>query len=260
MRGGKKNFGAAQPSSAPEQSGDGIGPLEPPRPPGLTPLSSGGPYFLPWTRERAEILHRLFTRVEVLREQGLSVRIALRRRWYGPRFHSARRIRVRWSTSSLVGLFYKWRKGGKTPECLALHYLSKLAPVPPEVARAFVVACGAAGVTHFSQAFRRIDPKGFSYRRVLAVVPDQVLRAIRDTFAARRQAASEAREREKGFQAQTHRATAADKVRGQRLTRLANSLIGRRGGSGVESTSLTGSRPVQPTGAIFKPVLRGVVK
>ena len=43
-----------------------------------------------------------------------------------------------------------------------------------------------------------------------------------------------------------------------KLTSPADSFIGRRGVSGVESTSLKGKAPVQATGAIFKRVLKGV--
>lgn len=115
-------------------------------------LSSRFP--LPWIREEAAGLQRLFTRVETLREQGWPLNKALRRRWHGPRFHTAHRVRVRHGLASLRARYYHWRRSGRTPECLALRFSSTLPPVPPEIVRAFVDACAVAGVTHFSQAIR----------------------------------------------------------------------------------------------------------
>jgi hypothetical protein len=161
---------------------------------------------------------------------------------------------------SLRVLYYYWARSGKTPECLAVRFPSKLPPVPSETVRAFVTACGVAGVTKFSQALRLIDSKGVPYRRVLVALPDQALRIIRKTFAAGRKAEIEARKVVKQSQGQLHRLLAADAARRRKVNRLADSFIGRRGGSGVESTSLEAKAPVQATGAIFKRVPQEVTK
>jgi hypothetical protein len=190
---------------------------------------------LPWIRENAELLHRLFTRVEARRQQGASVDKALRRRWRGRRFHTAQRVKVRHGTSRLRNLYYKWRKSGKMPECLALRFPSKLAPVPQEVARAFVAACAVAGIGRFAQAWRLTDIKGFSYHRVLAALPDQVLRTIRETFKGRRQAEIEARKLVGQVRRQMHRLLAADASRSRKLKRLADLVFKASGCREVES-------------------------
>ena len=231
---------------------------------------------LPWFREDAEGLHRLFMRAEILREQGLSLNKALRHRWHGPRFHSAHRVKVRRNLPGLRARYYRWQRGGRTPECIAVRFISKLPPVPPETVRAFVAACAVAGVSHFSQAFRLTDSKGLSYRRVCSALPDQVLRAIRETFKARRLAEIEARKlvkqfREKEhslevegrklanqFRDQKHRLIAADVVRSRKLAMLVESSIRGRGVSGVESTSLKAKAPVQAIQGPLQANLKGV--
>jgi hypothetical protein len=156
--------------------------------------------------------------------------------------------------------YYRWRRNGRTPECIAVRFISKLPAVPPEILQAFVAACAVAGVTHFSQALRLTDSKGFSFHRILAALPDQVLRAIRETFAARRQAEIEARKLVKQFQGQLRRLLAADVARSQKLTRFEDSFIEGQGVSGVDSASLSGQAPVQATGAFFKGVGKVVAK
>jgi hypothetical protein len=233
---------------------------------------------LPWFREDAEGLHRLFMRAEILREQGLSLNKALRHRWHGPRFHSAHRVKVRRNLPGLRARYYRWQRGGKTPECIAVRFISKLPPVPPETVRAFVAACAVAGVSHFSQAFRLTDSKGLSYRRVCSALPDQVLRAIRETFKARRLAVIEARKLVNQFREQKHsleiearrlanefhgqkrRLLAADVARSRKLTRFAESFIRGRGVSGVESTPEGAAIKIQGTGAFFRQVPQEVTK
>ena len=183
---------------------------------------------------------------------------ALRRRWYGPRFHSARRIKVRHSDARLRALFYVWRRNGRTPACLALRFASKLPPVPPEIVRAFVTACAVAGVTHFSQAFRLTGSKGFSYRRILAAVPDQALRAIRGTFKARRQAEIEARKQVAQFQGQMHRLLTADASRSRKLKRLADFVYRASGCCEVESIPSGQKTLIQSCSANFNGILKGV--
>ncbi len=176
---------------------------------------------LPWIRERAELLHRLFSRVEARRKQGLSVNESLTPRWHGPHYHSAPSIKLRQSRATLRRNYYHWLRHGRTPECLAVRFCAGLPAIPPEVSRGFVFACAVPGVTHFSQAFRLIDAAGLSYRRVIASLPDQALRTIRTVFAARRQAEKEARGLVRQFQRQKYQLLRADTARTAKLRRVA---------------------------------------
>jgi hypothetical protein len=117
-----------------------------------------------------------------------------------------------------------------------------------------------AGVTHFSQAIRLTDSKGFSYHRVLALLPDQVLRVIRRNFSARRQAKTEARKLVNQFQGQMRRLVTAEVNRSRRLKKFVESFVGPRRGGGYESTSLGLEGVVQATGAIFKALWKGMAK
>ena len=179
----------------------------------------------PWCREYAQVLHRLFTRVEKRCKNGLSQEKALRRRWYGPHYHTARRINARLGPERLRARFYHWKRNGKTPECLALRLASKWPPVPTETVRAFVGACAVAGVKHYSQAFRLVDLKGFSYSRIFSALPDRLRQTIRETFLARRQAEIEARKLTRQLRGQMHRLIVADATRIRRLKKLAEGLV-----------------------------------
>lgn len=226
--------------------------------PMLSRAQFSSPFPLPWFREDAETLHWLFTRVEERRAGGLSLNKALRRRWYGKRFHTAHRVKVRRTLPTLRAKYYHWRRNGKTPECLAPRFISALPPVPTEIVGAFVSSCAVAGVTQFSQAFRLTDSGGLSYWRVLAALPDQALRMIRSTFAARRLAEIEGRKAERQFRAQKHRRLAAEAARGRRITRLAASFIGRRTSGGCLDTCSGRKAPIQALWRVCKRVLQKV--
>jgi hypothetical protein len=229
-----------------------------PAPQGLVPACGAtfpSAFSLPWFREDAEGLHRLFTRVEQRRAQGLSLNEALRHRWYGTRFHSAPRVKVRRSLSTLRKLYYYWRSHGQPPKCIAARFISKLPSVPPEVLRGFLTACATAGVTHFSREFKLADTKGFSRSRVLAALPDQAVKLLRDIFLARRrdkikaqelakairrqlrlarrQAETEIRKLEIASRREFHRLLAADATRNRKLDKLVGSFIARPGGGGM---------------------------
>jgi hypothetical protein len=176
-------------------------------------------FALPWHRERAELLQRLFVRVEERRKEGMSLDKALRRRWYGRRWHGAHRRKVRLGRARLGALFYFWSKNGRTPECLALRFASTLPPVPLETVQAFVRACAVPGVTKFSEAARLVDNGGVSFRRILSALPDRVWRSIRQSFRARRQGEIEARKLVNHLQVKMRRLLAADVTRSRQVNR-----------------------------------------
>jgi hypothetical protein len=192
---------------------------------------------LAWVRENAQALHRLFLRVERRRAEGLTLNQALRRRPYRARYRTARRIRVRHSTSHLRILYYRWRRAGRSPESLLLRLGSGLPPVAPETVRDFVSACGAMGVRHFSRAIRLTNADRLHYRRILSALPDDAVRVIQDTFSARRRAESEARQQVSVLQRQMRRALVADAAMARRLRRLSQRVYGASGLGGVSDPS-----------------------
>lgn len=204
----------------------------------------------------------------------MGLRQALGRSGHRLRWHTAPGVKVRLSLSTLTQRYYYWLRAGKTVECLALRYISKLEPVPPEVVYAFVSACSAAGVRSLSGAFRRIDAR-FSRRRILAALPDQVFRMIRDNFAARRQARQEARQllvaykrkledgtraAERWFDRESRRSVAAEAARGRRVRKRLEGLYSVRTGERSPDTSGRREASLQRAGAIFKAVPQGVMK
>ncbi len=187
--------------------------------------SKSSRFPLPWIGERAQLLQQLFERVEDRLKTGVSLDKALRRRWYGKRFHTAHHIKVRLSDARLRTLFYHWRRNGRTPECLSLRFGSALPPVPPETVRKWVRSCAMLHVSHFTQALRLIDDEGISLRRLNSALPERVRRTIRETFAARRLAKIDAQKRLSGFGIQMGRLLAANAVSRRRLNKIAEGLV-----------------------------------
>ena len=78
---------------------------------------------------------------------------------------------------------------------------------------------------HYSQAFRLVDLKGFSYGRIFSALPDRLRQTIRETFLARREAEIEARKLTRQLRGQMHRLIVADSTRIRRLKKLAEGLV-----------------------------------
>lgn len=199
---------------------------EPPnrRVPGEVP-TSGTPIFQrPWMRERAQLLHKLFVRVERRRKQGWSLNkalVAFARYWDGRSYRADSRIRVRLALSTLRVLFYEWVQGGRTEEALCLHFHGHFIPIEPAVLRAFINACTAPGMAGFQSAGRMAGLRGRSVDRVVRMLPAKLRTAIKASFSARRQAEREARADVGRLQAANRRRVREDDARVRRILNLA---------------------------------------
>ena len=239
------------------------------------------PLQLPWMRERAERLHRACKTIERQRAAGVSVRKAVKHFawfWKDRHYRTAPHIKARFSRSTLVILYYHWRRNGKCPGCFALHYADRLAPVTPEEMGRFMDACGKTGTVSLSQAAILAGFERAKACRIRARLPGPLVRQIRKIFKARRLGEIEARKLVKQFQGQKHRLEieverlanrfrgqkhrllAADAARSRKLTRFSESFIGGRGVSGVESTPEGAAIKIQGTGAFFRQVPQEVAK
>ena len=203
------------------------------------PCAHFSPAFpLPWMRERAERLHRLCKAIEMRRAAGVSVRKACTYPawfWKDRSWRTAPRIKARFSRSTLVVLYYQWRRSGKSPDCFRLHYADRLAPVTRGEMRRFVGACGKGGTVSLSQAAKLAGFDRAKACRIRVRLPRQLVHQAKAIFKERRKAKLAARAAFKQFQWQKQLRLVADAARGRRINRLAASFIGRRGVSGVES-------------------------
>jgi hypothetical protein len=212
-------------------------------------------------RERAERLHQFCKTVDRRRAAGVPVRKAVTYFawfWKDRPYRTAPHIKARLSRSTLVRLYYRWRRNGKSPDCFALHYVDRLPLVPLEIVHAFLAACATPGVIHWSQALRLTDLKGLSFPRVFSALPERARQTIRETFTARRHAQIEVRKLVNQVQGQMRRLVAADAAKSRKLMRLAEFVYRRPASRTVESTCQGGKAPIQRSGAIFNGILKGV--
>jgi hypothetical protein len=214
-------------------------------------------------RERAERLHRICKGIERQRAKGVSVRKActhLAWVWKDRPYRTAPHIKARFSGPSLVVLYYRWRRSGKSPDCLALRYAYRLDTVKPADMRRFLGACRKAGTVALSQAAKLAGFDRAKACRVRARLPRQLVDQVKAVFKERRKAKLAARAAAKQFKWQKHLRLAAEAARGRRINRLAASFIGRLGASGVKSTSRRLNRAIQASCAFFKRVPQEVAK
>jgi hypothetical protein len=209
--------------------------------------------------------------------------------WRDRPYRTAPHIKARLRRSTLVNLYYHWRRNGKSPNCFGLHYGDRLATITVEEIRRFVDACGEAGTASLGQAARLAGFERGRDRRILARLPGPLVRRIKALFkerhqgqlqarevaaqlqgrlvratkailAERSQAELEARKLSAQLQGRLNRLRAGVVSRGRKLDTLLNSFIARRGGGGMDSTSFEKDRPVQDTGEIFKALPQEVGK
>ena len=238
---------------------------------------------LRWFRERAERLHRFCKAVERRRAAGMSLRKAVRYFawfWKDRPYRTAPHIKARFSKPTLVALYYRWRRNGKSPDCFELHYAGRLPPVTAEEIRRFADACARADTVSLRRAVGLAGFEASGGYRILARLPGGLIQGLKGIFKDRRQARIEAegairkfkaeerrrlateqarsRKLERQLRGKLHRLLAADVARSRKLTKLAGSFIGRRGCGGDDSTCRRVEAPIQGTGAIFKPLLQTV--
>ena len=218
-------------------------------------------FMLLWPSERAERLHRFCKSIERRRAAGVSVRKAVTYFawfWKDRPYRTAPHIKARFSGTTLVQLYYRWRRNGKSPVCFVLHYAERMAPVTREQMRRFLGACGKAGTVSLSQAASLAGFERAQFCRIRTRLPGPLVRRIKGIFKERRKAELETRADAKKFQGRKRRRLAAESARSRKPNRLEKSLVARRGVSGVDSTSRRAKAPIQASGAIFKRVLKGV--
>lgn len=199
----------------------------------------------PWQGERAGRLHRFCKAVERRRAAGMPMRKAAKYFawfWRDRHYRTAPHIKAKFSRSTLVKLYYVWRRNAKSPDCFRLHYGDRLAPVTAGEVRRFTDACARADTVSISQAARLAGSEWASGQRVVARLPAWLVLQIKRVFTERRHARREARAAIKEFQAQMRCRDKAAAARGRKVKRLLESFIGRRGMSGVESNLPKGKR------------------
>lgn len=192
---------------------------------------------------------------------GVSVRKAVKFFtwfWRDRSYRTAPHIKAKFGQATLVALYYRWRRHGKSPNCFALHYAARLAPLRPKQMRRFMGACGKAGTVSLGHAAKLAGFERAIYCRIRSRLPATLVKRIKGVFKERRRAELEARADVKALQGRMRRRLAADAVRSRLVKRLAGSFIGRRERGGYPDTCSAAEGVIQPPTAIFKAVGKGV--
>jgi hypothetical protein len=192
----------------------------------LSPAAAAPSFtLLPWMREDAQSKHAFCLRAEERIAGGMPVRRACSSRFFTKQVYQEKPAKkARRSSSSLVNMYYRWRRNGRNPDCLIPKFGSKLAPVPAELLQRFIGACATPGVTKFSQAERLVGSQGFRQSRIRAALGGKALRKIQAVFELRRRDEAEIAKAIRRLQAMQHRRLAADVARAARLRELAGKL------------------------------------
>ena len=161
-------------------SSDGIGRL-----PSAPDVPSGASLFPKgWQRERMQRLARICRCLDRGQTAGKRLRRMVRFhawRWRGRHYKAAPSRPIRFNAGTILRIYYAWRKGGRTPAALALHYwrgnrrasrcqvieLSKLCLLPE--------------TKSFSAAYRRLATPGAAesaYRRAMSARLQAALAAL----------------------------------------------------------------------------------
>jgi hypothetical protein len=145
-----------------------------------------------WKKEDALRMHRLFLGVASRISQGQTLRRAFKGPawWFSkPRFYRcAPSRRMRLTRGTLLRRFYAWKRGGRTPDGVALKYRSGLAKIEVAHVQKFALACLGAGICSLREAQATLKSPVASVHGFRHSLPIKQREAIIQMLAARRTA------------------------------------------------------------------------
>jgi hypothetical protein len=111
-------------------------------------------------------------------------------RWRGRHYKSDPGRPIRFAYSTLLRVYYAWRRGGHTPAAIALRYRPGKRRLGLGQEREIVRACLNPQVTSFSGAYGRLPAPGVSESEYRYLMGRENRELIGQLFFAHRQAAS----------------------------------------------------------------------
>jgi hypothetical protein len=144
-----------------------------------------------WKREDANRLHRLFSHAEQRIDRGQTLSQAFKQTaWYylrKPRFYrSDRDRRVRLKRGTLIRRWYVWKKGGRTPEAVALRYRPLNKRISSDQVIELAKICVASDVPSLRVACQRLSAPAGTPHAFRDTLPTKLRRSIAALLAARR--------------------------------------------------------------------------
>ena len=142
-----------------------------------------------WQRERARRLARIFRCLDRGRQQGKPLRKMLIKhawRWKNRRYTSDPARAIRFTRSTLLRLYYQWKRGGCTLAAVALRYGNANRKLPASQVLAMARLCIAPGVRSFTAAWRQVQNPLATHDAFRHAMPARIGKQLAALCAARR--------------------------------------------------------------------------
>ena len=142
-----------------------------------------------WQRERVRRLARICRCLERGQAAGKSLRRMVRLhawRWRGRHYKTAPLRSIHFKASTILRIYRMWRKGGRTPDTLALHYWRGNRRVSTCQVVALSKLCLAPNTQSFSAAYRELKAPGATESAYRYATPARLIVALNKLLANRR--------------------------------------------------------------------------
>ena len=142
-----------------------------------------------WQRERMQRLARICRCIDRGRQQGKRIRkmvILHAWRWRGRHYKCDPERRIRFRASTLLRIYYQWKRGGRTQAAIALRYRSGNRKLPAGKVLELARACAQPGVRSFHQAYGQVANPRATVSAFWHAMPAQVRERLAALCAARR--------------------------------------------------------------------------
>ena len=142
-----------------------------------------------WQRERAQRLARIFRCLDRGRQEGRPLRKMLIKhawRWKDRCYKCDPARAIRFGRSTLLRLYYQWKRGGCTLASIALRYANANRKLPANQVLAVARLCAAPGVPSFAAAWRQVQNPLATYHAFRHAMPARVRNELASLCVARR--------------------------------------------------------------------------
>jgi hypothetical protein len=155
---------------------------------------SPAPFFPKgWQRERVQRLARICRCIDRGKVAGNPLRRMVRLhawRWRGRHYKTAPSRSIHFKASTILRIYRMWRKGGRTPAALALHYWRGNRKVSIAQVVELSKLCLAPETRSFSAAWRKLESPGATESAYRHATPPRLRAALAALLAHRRRGRS----------------------------------------------------------------------
>lgn len=144
-----------------------------------------------WILEDAKLFHRLFIHFSQKREQGQTLRQALKQPvwfWRGRTYRNAPSRQICISRETFLRRYYKWVSGGRTLEAAKLGYRSGRAKLSQAKLGSFVEAAANSDARSYAATLKILGDTSVTGSAYSHALSPGIRKVLNDLFAVRRRA------------------------------------------------------------------------